>query len=41
MKFYESGEAFAKDINVPLATLEKEHQAHYEATQLAKKYTCV
>merc|ERR1719183_1228769 len=37
MKFYESGEAFAKDINVPLSTLEKEHDQHYEAAKKTEK----
>merc|ERR1719410_983774 len=37
MKFYESGEALAKDINVPLSTLEKTHQAHYEAAKKTEK----
>merc|ERR1740138_1707217 len=37
MKFYESGEAFAKDMGVPLATLEKSHQDHYEAAKKTEK----
>jgi succinate dehydrogenase/fumarate reductase flavoprotein subunit len=37
MKFYESGEAFAKDINVPLSVLEKTHQEHYEAAKKQEK----
>merc|ERR1719399_334161 len=37
MKFYESGEAFAKDINVPLSVLEKTHQDHYEAAKKTEK----
>merc|ERR1711972_141789 len=30
MKHYESGEALAKDMGVPLATLEKTHDEHYQ-----------
>merc|ERR1712010_323511 len=37
MRFYESGEAFAKDINVPLSVLEKSHQDHYEAAKKTEK----
>merc|ERR1719428_421063 len=37
MKFYESGAAFAKDIGVPLSTLEATHQAHYEAAKKTEK----
>merc|ERR1719359_2597439 len=37
MKFYASGEEFARDINVPLATLEKTHQDHFEAAKKTEK----
>merc|ERR550537_372947 len=37
MKFYASGEEFAKDMNVPLSTLEKTHQEHYEAAKKTEK----
>merc|ERR1712054_189622 len=37
MKFYESGEAFAKDIGVPVSVLEETHQAHYEAAKKMEK----
>merc|ERR1712232_1317026 len=37
MKFYESGEEFAKDIGVPLSVLEETHQAHYEAAKKTEK----
>merc|ERR1719217_1125469 len=37
MKFYESGAAFAKDIGVPLSTLEATHQAHYDAAKKTEK----
>merc|ERR1719223_1248665 len=37
MKFYENGEAFAKDINVPLSVLEQTHQQHYEAAKKTEK----
>jgi len=33
MKFYETGEALAKDMGVPLATLEATHDAHYQAAK--------
>jgi len=33
MKFYSSGEAFAKDINVPLQRLVDAHQAHYDVAK--------
>lgn len=33
MKFYESGKAFAQDMNVPLKTLEDTHQYHYEVAK--------
>merc|ERR1719194_310809 len=37
MKYYETGEAFAKDINVPLSVLEATHQGHYEAAKKTEK----
>merc|ERR1712217_511673 len=37
MKYYESGAELAKDMGVPLKTLEDAHQQHYEASQKAAK----
>merc|ERR1719160_1585660 len=37
MKFYESGEALAKDMGISLSTLEKTHQDHYEAAKKTEK----
>jgi len=37
MKFYESGEALAADMKVPLATLEATHEAHYQAAKKTEK----
>merc|ERR1719183_1487247 len=37
MKFYESGEALAKDMGVPLSVLEETHKAHYEAAKKTEK----
>merc|ERR1712232_1123223 len=37
MKYYKSGEEFAKDIGVPLSVLEETHQAHYEAAKKTEK----
>merc|ERR1712139_586095 len=37
MKYYESGEAFAKDLGVPVSVLEEEHQKHYEAAKKMEK----
>merc|ERR1712187_656682 len=37
MKYYESGADLAKDMGVPLKTLEDAHQQHYEASQKAAK----
>jgi cytochrome b involved in lipid metabolism len=37
MKFYETGEALAKDMGVPLATLEATHDAHYQAAKKTEK----
>merc|ERR1712099_128094 len=34
---YESGEAFAKDIGVPVSVLEETHQAHYESAKKTEK----
>eukprot|EP00413_Alexandrium_margalefii_P011781 CAMPEP_0204529988 /NCGR_PEP_ID=MMETSP0661-20131031/10366_1 /ASSEMBLY_ACC=CAM_ASM_000606 /TAXON_ID=109239 /ORGANISM="Alexandrium margalefi, Strain AMGDE01CS-322" /LENGTH=1076 /DNA_ID=CAMNT_0051536043 /DNA_START=60 /DNA_END=3290 /DNA_ORIENTATION=- len=31
MKFYESGEALAKEMGIPVSTLEATHEAHYQA----------
>merc|ERR1711953_806594 len=37
MKFYESGADLAKDMGVPLKTLEDEHEQHYQASLKAAK----
>merc|ERR1712217_967038 len=37
MKYYKSGEEFAKDIGVPLQTLVDTHQAHFEAAKKQEK----
>merc|ERR1719235_966878 len=37
MKYYESGEALAKDMGVPLSKLEESHEAHYQASQKMAK----
>merc|ERR1711879_760869 len=37
MKYYESGEAFAKDIGVPVSVLEETHQAHFESAKKTEK----
>jgi len=37
MKFYESGEALAKDMGVALSTLEAVHDAHYQAAKKTEK----
>merc|ERR1712086_304910 len=37
MKFYESGEALAKEMGVPLQTLEKTHDEHYTAAKKTEK----
>merc|ERR1719491_1533284 len=37
MKFYESGEALAKDMGVPLKTLEDTHCAHFAAAKKMEK----
>merc|ERR1719219_49010 len=37
MKYYESGEALAKDMGVPVTTLEATHDAHYQAAKKTEK----
>merc|ERR1719243_383873 len=37
MKFYENGEAFAKDIGVSLQTLVDETEKHYQAAKKTEK----
>merc|ERR1712050_576031 len=37
MKFYESGEALAKDMGVPVAVLEETHEGHYQAAKKMEK----
>merc|ERR1719359_1707744 len=37
MKFYESGEALAKEMGIPVTVLEKTHQDHYEAALKTEK----
>merc|ERR1711972_1149876 len=37
MKFYENGEAFAKDVGVPVSVLEETHQTHYESAKKTEK----
>merc|ERR1739844_574154 len=37
MKFYESGEALAADMGVPLSVLEKTHDDHYQAAKKTEK----
>jgi hypothetical protein len=37
MKFYENGAALAKDMGVPLQTLEAAHQQHFEASKKMEK----
>merc|ERR1712025_521225 len=37
MKYYESGEALAKDMGVPLSVLEEEHETHYQAAKKQEK----
>merc|ERR1719330_2068319 len=37
MKFYESGAALAKDMNVPLSVLEETTEAHYQAAKKTEK----
>merc|ERR1719511_562382 len=37
MKFYESGEALAQDMGVPVSTLEQTHEEHYQAAKKTEK----
>merc|ERR1719199_646632 len=37
MKYYESGEALAKDMGVPVSVLEETHQGHYDAAKKQEK----
>merc|ERR1719195_2006742 len=37
MKFYETGEALAKDMGGPLATIEQTHEEHYQAGKKPEK----
>merc|ERR1719220_3378988 len=37
MKFYESGAALAKDMGVPVSTLEQTHEEHYQAAKKHEK----
>merc|ERR1719472_648237 len=37
MKFYANGEDLAKDMGVPLATLEAAHEGHYQAAKKTEK----
>merc|ERR1719195_2464091 len=37
MKFYESGEALAKDMGVPVSVLEQTHDDHYQAAKKMEK----
>merc|ERR1712190_51812 len=37
MKYYANGEALAKDMGVPLSTLEQTHNDHYEAAKKTEK----
>merc|ERR1740120_51891 len=37
MKFYQNGEALAKDMGVPVSTLEQTHDEHYEAAKKTEK----
>jgi succinate dehydrogenase/fumarate reductase flavoprotein subunit len=37
MKFYENGAALAKDMGIPLTTLEEEHEKHYQAAKKTEK----
>merc|ERR1711877_92749 len=37
MKFYETGEALAKDMGVPLSVLEETHEGHYQAAKKQEK----
>merc|ERR1712186_36407 len=37
MKFYENGDALAKDMGVPVSVLEETHEAHYQAAKKTEK----
>merc|ERR1711972_233820 len=37
MKYYQNGEALAKDMGVPVSVLEATHQAHYDAAKKTEK----
>merc|ERR1719148_166300 len=37
MKFYESGEALAKELGVPVSVLEQTHEDHYQAAKKTEK----
>jgi len=37
MKFYESGEALAKDMGISVSTIEATHDAHYQAAKKTEK----
>merc|ERR1719327_1889045 len=37
MKFYESGEALAKDMGVPVSVLEESHEVHYQSAKKTEK----
>merc|ERR1740120_356308 len=37
MKFYQNGEALAKDMGVPVSTLEQTHDEHYQAAKKTEK----
>merc|ERR1719238_2356950 len=37
MKFYETGEALAKDMGIPLSTLVETHDAHFQAAKKTEK----
>merc|ERR1712088_340184 len=37
MKFYQSGEALAADMGVPVSVLEKTHDEHYQAAKKTEK----
>ena len=37
MKFYESGRAFANDINVPVERIAAQHEEHYQAALKMEK----
>jgi len=37
MKFYESGEALAKDMGIPVSVLEQTHEGHFQAAKKTEK----